>query len=275
METGDSERIFAANRARSRIALSAEGRDGRTRLRRLHEAGSLRVRFPGPETDALEAVVLNTAGGIAGGDELDLELDVNNDARLVVTTAAAEKVYRSSGAESRMRVKLAAGPGSAIAWLPQETILFDQAQMVRTIDVDLAPDARLVIAEALVFGRVGMGEQVKAGRLTDQWRVRRNGRLLFAEALRLDGAIAQRLAQTAVAGGGIAIATVLAVPGDDAVAAAVREAQAQFRSEVGVSAWNGLAMVRFCAKDGAALRDDLVAVLALLHGVAVPRLWLN
>jgi len=273
--SAESDRIFAANRARGRIAVAAENRDGRTRARRVHEAGTLRVRFPGPRSDDLEAVILNTAGGIAGGDCLDLDVALGADARLVVTSASAERVYRSLGPDATVRVKLAAGPGGAMAWLPQETILFDRARLVRSIDVELAGDARLAIAEAVIFGRAGMGEEVETGRLVDRWRVRRDGRLLLAETLHLDGAVRQKLAEPAVADGGIAIATLLVVPGDDSIAGAVRAIEGEFCGEVGVSAWNGLALARFCAKDGAALRHDLVAVLTLLPGVTLPRLWLN
>src|ERR1700730_12686850 len=89
------------------------------------------------------------------------------------------------------------------------------------------------------------------------------------------GAVASRLAQPAVAKGGIAVATVLVVPGDEGTAAGVRALGDRFRGEVGVSAWNGLAAVRLCAADGEALRHDLVAVLAAVRGAPLPRLWLN
>ena len=120
-----------------------------------------------------------------------------------------------------------------------------------------------------------MGETVLQGHLFDRWRVRVGGTLAFAESLRLDGAIAQRLAQRAIAGQGVAIATVLKIPGDDSDAAAVRAMERDFAGEVGVSAWNGLALVRLVAPDGAALRRDLIGVLTALSGMPLPRLWLN
>ena len=165
----------------------------------------------------------------------------------MVTTAAAEKVYRTLGPDSVIDVKLDVGPGATLAWLPQETILFDRARLSRGIEVDLAPDAQLLLAEAIVFGRLGMGEAVEDGTLFDRWRVRRGGRLIYAEGVRLDGPIARRLAETAVAKGGIAIATVLIVPGGDETVQAVRALQDQFIGEVGASAWNGIAAVRLCA----------------------------
>jgi urease accessory protein len=271
----DVASTFAANRARGSIVLAVRASAGMTRRSRLREEGPLRVRCPGPASAELEAVIVNTAGGVAGGDRFTLGVTVEPEARLIVTTAAAEKVYRTLAPEARIDVKLDVAAGGSLAWLPQETILFDRARLKRSIDVDLAEGARLVLAEAIVFGRSGMGEVVHDSFLFDRWRLRRGGRLMHAEALRLDGAVASRLAQPAVAKGGIAVATVLVVPGDEGTAAGVRALGDRFRGEVGVSAWNGLAAVRLCAADGEALRHDLVAVLAAVRGAPLPRLWLN
>jgi urease accessory protein len=120
-----------------------------------------------------------------------------------------------------------------------------------------------------------MGEAVHDVALFDRWRLRRGGRLIHAEAVRLEGAAAAKLERRAVAAGGIAVATVLVVPADEGKAANVRASADRVRGEVGVSAWNGLAVVRLCAADGAALRHDLVAVLTALRGKPLPRLWLN
>jgi urease accessory protein len=267
--------IFAANRAMGRIALTVQARAGATRRWRLREEGALRLRCPGPAAAELEAIVVNTAGGVAGGDRFMLDVTVGPGARLVVTTAAAEKIYRTLAPDATIAVRLAVGAAAALAWLPQETILFDRARLARTIDIDLAEDARLLLAEAIVFGRSGMGEAVADGALLDRWRLHRGGRLVHAEAMRLEGAVAAKLKQRAVAAGGTAAATVLVVPADEATAASVRALDHRLRGEVGVSAWNGFAVVRLCAAGGAALRHDLIAVLTALRGVALPRLWLN
>jgi len=152
--------------------------------------------------------------------------------------------------------------------------LFDNARLTRRIDVDLSASATLLMAEAVVFGRSAMGEAMNHGHYSDRWRVRRGGRLIYADTARLDGAIAAKLAAAAVIAGGIAIATVLIAPAADDKLAAVRALGETFIGEVGISAWNGIAVARLCAKDGAALRHDLIAVLAAL-GTPVPRLWLN
>jgi urease accessory protein len=264
---------FAANRAFGGITLAVRASGAVTRRARVREDGPLRVRCPGPISDELEAVIVNTGGGVAGGDRLRLDVTVEQGARLVVTTAAAEKVYRTLEAAATIDVKLSVGAAASLAWMPQEMIVFDRARLKRAIDIDLAADARLLLAEAIVFGRSGMGEAVRDGFLFDRWRLRRGGRLIHAEAMRLDGAVANKLAQPAVAKGGIALATVLIVPGEEA--AGVRALGNRLRGEAGASTWNGLTVVRLCAPDGAALRHDLLAVLAALRGAPLPRLWLN
>jgi urease accessory protein len=268
--------VFAANRAVGRIDFAVTAASGVSRRARVHEAGSLRVRFPnGDGSGSLDAVIVNTAGGMAGGDCFGIDVKVGGGARLTVTTAAAEKIYRSLGPDTLVDVKLDVADGGALAWLPQESILFDQVRLLRTIDVELAGDASLLLAEAAVFGRSAMGEAVESGYYSDRWRVRVNGALVFAETIRLDGAIARRLAQDAIAAGGVAVASIVKIPGDEAGVAAVRKIAENFTGEVGVSAWNGLAAARLVAPDGGALRRDLISVLTVLGGGPLPRLWLN
>jgi len=263
--------IFAANRASGRIALTAVAQSGRTRRARVHEHGSLRVRFPNA-ADALEAVIVNTGGGMTGGDRFSIAMTVGEGARLVASTAAAEKIYRSTGPDAEMDVTLDVHAGGHLSWLPQETILFDRARLSRRIEIDLAGGASLIMAEAVVFGRAAMGEAMREGLFADRWRLRRDGRLIYADAALLDGAISERLSTAAVTAGGIAIASVLIAPADETTIAAVRALD--FAGEAGISAWNGLALARLVARDGAALRRDLIAVLAAL-GHGVPRLWLQ
>ena len=264
--------IFAGNRARGRIALAAAASGAATRPARVAEEGSLRVRFPGTRARGLEAVIVNTAGGIAGGDQLDVTVAVGEGARLAVTTTAAEKVYRTLGPAAAIDLRLTVKPGGALFWLPHETILFDRARLRRTIEADVVEGGRMVLAEAIVFGRTAMGEVVEQGSLFDRWRIRHGGSLRFAETVRLDGPVAETLQHRAVAAGALAVATLLMLPGDETMLAAVRAVPV--RSEVAASAWNGLAVVRIVAKDAAWLRQDLVAVLTAM-GVPLPRLWVH
>jgi urease accessory protein len=266
--------VFEANRARGAVRFDVHARDGVTRRGVLHESGSLRVRFPSPEDDGLSGVFVNTAGGVAGGDRFDIEISAADAARLTLTTAAAEKVYRAPGAAAQLNISLKVAAGAHLGWLPQETILFDRARVHRRFDIELDDAASLLLCEIVVFGRTAMGERVEQGEFVDRWRLRRGGRLVFAETIRLDGNIGAKLARSAVAKAGAAIGTALIVPGDEALVERIREASDSFAGEVGISAWNGFAMARFCAQDAARLRADMMAVLART-GAALPRLWLN
>jgi urease accessory protein len=273
--TSAASRIFAANRARGAVAFDVHLTEGLTRRRHLHESGSLRVRFPSPEDAGLSAVFVNTAGGVAGGDRFDIDIAAGEGARLTLTTAAAEKVYRAAGSPAELNISLKAGGDAHLGWLPQETILFDRAKVSRQIDIDLAESASLLLCEIVVFGRAAMGERMLQGEFVDRWRVRRGGKLVFAENIRLDGDIGRKLERPAVAKGGVAIGTALIAPGDEALVERLRTLSDSFGGEVGISAWNGFAMARFCAQDAARLRADMMAVLSKASGSALPRLWLN
>lgn len=273
-----SSAIFAANRARGAVAFDVHLQDGKTRRRQLHESGSLRVRFPSPEDDGLSAMFVNTAGGAAGGDRFDIEIAAGEGTRLTMSTAAAEKIYRSHGPAAEINIALKADAGAHLSWLPQETILFDRARAIRRIDIDLAETATFLACEIVVFGRAAMGERMQSGAFIDRWRLRRGGKLVFAENIRLDGDIGAKLARPAIGHSAVAIGTALIVPGDEALVERLRgeadSVQYSFHGEVGISAWNGFAMARFCAQDAAKLRADMIAVLAR-SGAMLPRMWLN
>lgn len=266
---------FNVNRARGRIALAVKDTSGITRRQRVHESGSLRVRFPGAPNNELEAVLVNTGGGMTGGDAFDIDVSVAEKAQLIVTNTAAEKIYRSLGPPVVVDVRLTVAAGATLTWLPQETILFDQAVLHRRISVDLAENAHLVLVEPIVFGRTGMGETVRSGALRDSWRVRQGGKLIYAEGTQLRGPIAQDLNEAAVANGGVAVATALIVPADESLIDAIHGLNSEFRGEVGASAWNGRAVLRFCAQDGASLRHDITCALSAIRIGPLPRLWIN
>lgn len=273
--TRTASEIFAANRARGAVSFDVHLQDGVTRRGRLHESGSLRVRFPSPEDEGLSAVFVNTAGGVAGGDRFDIDIAAAEGARLTLTTAAAEKIYRTPDAAAQLNIALKVAAGAHLSWLPQETIMFDQARVARQIDLDLADNASLLLCEIVVFGRSAMGERMREGEFFDRWRLRRGGRLMFAENIRLDGDIGAKLGRAAIAKGGVAIGTALIVPGDEALVERIRALSETFGGEVGISTWNGFAMARFCAQDAMRLRADMMTVLGCASGERLPRLWLN
>jgi urease accessory protein len=237
------------------------------------ESGGYRVRFP-KVGGLCEGVLINTGGGMAGGDRMAVEARLLAQAQATLTTQAAEKIYGSEGVETEIAVRLMLAPGSRLDWLPQEQILFDDARLRRTLQADVAEDAALTLVESVIFGRLAMGEAFRTGAFRDRWRLRRGGRLIFAEDVPLDGLVDETLARQAIGAGARALATLLHVA---ACAEARRdEARAALegaRSECGVSAWNGMLVARFLSPDPQALRADLVRFLERFRGAPMPRSW--
>jgi len=255
------------------------GRIGsRTMRLEVAESGGYRARFPTAYDETCEAVLINTAGGMAGGDRAATRIAVDAGAQAIVTTQAAEKIYRSQGSSTRVDSALTVAAGAGLAWLPQETILFSGALLTRSLDVTLAGDADFVAAETLYFGRSAMGESLARGALHDRWRVRRGGKLVFAEDLRLAGPIDAILARKAVGQGARAVSTVLATgPGRADQLSALRALIAEDPAFAGVEAGAGIIdamlVIRLVGADAQALRRALVTLLRQVTGRALPRTW--
>jgi urease accessory protein len=246
----------------------------RTHRLELAETGGYRARFPTTFDPTCEAVLINTGGGMAGGDSMRVEavLDAGSDA--AITTQAAEKIYRSQDSETRIETSLSVGPGASLAWLPQESIIFSGAKLARGLSIDLAADARLIACESVFFGRSAMGETLARGSLRDRWRIRRAGRLVFADDLRLDGAIATTLDRPAIAAGARAAATIVAAgPAHLGKLDKLREIAACPDVEVGAGIVAELVVVRLLSLEAQALRRVLVTLLECLTERALPRTW--
>lgn len=265
-----------AQRSAGTARLSCWQRGGRTRLQRLYQEGSAKIRLPHVADGPLEAVLINTSGGLTGGDRLRWEVDIGPGAATVVTTQACEKIYRAASGQAEADVRLNVGAGGQLAWLPQETIVFDRAAFSRRLDVDLAKDAQALILEATLFGRRAMGESAELGLFRDRWRVVANGKLVHAEDFSIGPEIAARLRHAAVLGGAVALATVLVISPDaearlDAVRTTIGE-------KGGASFWTvgqtGKLLARLYDTDGYSLRQRLVPLVRLLNGQAgLPKLW--
>ncbi len=245
----------------------------------LRQVGCLKLRFPRVEPDEwTSAVMLNTSGGVAGGDRLDGAFELQPGARATITAQAAERFYRAlPGSDpASVRNRLAVAPGASLEWLPQETILFDRCAVDRRLDVDLADNAWFLGVESLVFGRAAMGERVVQAWLRDGMRVRRAGRWLLHDAVRMEGEVDAALQRATIAGGARALATLVHVAPDAAAPLeSVRAAFADMAVEAGASAWNGMLVARILASDAAALRRAVVAALAVLRAPRpLPRVWL-
>ena len=265
---------LARQRAEAEARASFQRIAGRTEPERLFETGGLRWRFP-RSTSPCEAVIVNTGGGIAGGDALRIELALNEGAEVAATTPGAEKIYRSDGPAARLETHFSLAPGARLLWLPQETLLFDGARLERKLLVDMAFDAELLLVESLVFGRLAMGETVVDARLTDSWRIRRDGKLVFADETRFDHA-AVALDRIAVGAGARAVAIIVAAaPNVEARLPDLRAAlEAEGKGvEAGASAFDGLVAARLVAPSPSRLRRALIASILALGGGKPPRLW--
>jgi urease accessory protein len=244
-------------------------------IRHLYHAAPLRWLFPEVDPgDPRCGALVNVAGGLAGGDSLEVSLRLRVGARFTATTPAAEKIYRSLGPATCVRSDLSIAAGAVLEWLPQEGILFDGARLDRRTDVSLDGDARLLAAEMLVLGREARGEVFARGSVLDRWRVRRDGRLLWADALRLDDPAAARADRFALGGAG-AVATILLAAPD---AAAHRDRLRDLTGGGASLVAPGLLAARLVGEAGA-VRAATGAALAAVRHVAfghparLPRLW--
>lgn len=242
----------------------------------LRQEGCLKARFPRP-SDWPEAVLLNTSGGVAGGDRLSLDLELREGASATFTTQAAERYYRAldDDAPARVATKLRIAENGAAEWLPQESILFDRCAINRTLAVDAAANARFLGVETLLFGRQSSGEHIATARIADTITIRRAGKLILHDAVRANGPIADLLSRPAIANGGSAIATLIHLaPDAESHLESLRAAWNDTAAETGASAWNGLLIGRIVATSGAQLRAAIIAGLTPLRaGRPLPRVW--
>jgi urease accessory protein len=256
-------------------------RDGTTALTHLYQRAPCRVLFPNfPADDLPLAALLTTSGGLAGGDRVQIAVAAEDGAQAVVTTQAAEKIYRSLGPQTRVDVGLAVAADAWLEWMPQETILFDRARLSRRTTADIEVGGRLLASEMIVFGRIAGGERVSAGLLHDRWAVRLAGRLVWTDTIRLEGDIQRRLEAPAGFDSATAIATAIYVGADaEALLPLARALALDSDSRAGATLVNGLLLARFLGRDARVLLTDLANFLAHLRRAAaglparVPRLW--
>ena len=258
----------AVGAARAEVAVVA----GRTRLQRLHQAGALKLRFPTVhEGVGAEAILINSCGGLAGGDALSQGFTVGEGASLTVTTQACERVYRTLGDAAVVESQASVASDARFVFVPQETILFDGGALRRRLDVEMAASSTVLLCESVILGRETMGESVRSGEIRDRWRIRRDGRLVFADDLRLAGPVAAIAARAASLGGARAFSTILFQgAGPETRLSAL---QGMIGDGGGASLVDGLVVVRLVAASGLALRRRLVPVLAALAQGPLPRIW--
>lgn len=266
----------------ARLELRRAG-DGSTRLADLYQRAPCRVLFPAPEADepAL-AVLLTTSGGLTGGDRTAVTVVVGPHAAATVTTQSAERIYRAldSGGEARMGFDLEVGEDAWAEWLAQETILFDGARLRRSLNAEVASTGRLLALESVVFGRTGMGERFDTGLLHDAWEIRRDGRLVWVDAMRLEGDVARQRVAPFGLGTCVAYSTLLYVAADAGSRIdAVRDMLARSGDLGAATAIDGVLIVRAMAERAHELRSAMTSVVCALRREArslpacLPRVW--
>lgn len=254
---------------------------GATGIEDLYQRDPCRALFPSPDPgDVFQAVMLTTSGGLAGGDRIAATIAAGENTRALVTTQAAEKVYRARAENTVFSVDISLGAGAWLEWLPQETILFDGARFRRETRISLAAGAQLLAAEIVVFGRAARGERLTAGHYLDRWRVLLDGRLVWRDAMGWAGDPAGALRHPAGFAGAGAMATAI-FAGLDAPRhlPGARSALENARSRAAATVVNGLLVARFLAGSAQILRSDLAQLWCTLRAEAgnlppvLPRTW--
>ncbi|MEL6584180.1 MAG: urease accessory protein UreD [Pseudomonadota bacterium] len=263
--------VLQRARGRAGAAFAAPGR-----LAELSQSGSAKAMLPNVYGTEPHLVLVNTAGGVTGGDHFQWRAEAQGGAALTATSQTAERVYRARPAdvpglvETRLRVE----SRSTLSWLPQETILFEGGKLDRRLTAEMAEDASLTLLESVVLGRAAMGETLVSAHLSDQWRVWRAGKLVYADALRLLGDIPTLTRGPATLATARAFANFVHIAPDaeDRLEDA-RDLIKDLTVTAGVSAWNGCLALRMVAPDGQALRQALIAFLTAFRAGPLPRVW--
>lgn len=288
-ETAAPDAPVRLQRSVGQARVSFKDRNGQTCLDDMYQSGCAKIRLPRIEgRTPLQAVLLNTAGGLTDGDRYDVTAVWGPDTVATVTTQAAERVYRARQEDAELSSRLTLSSGATALWIPQETIMFDGGRLNRTTEIDLAEDSTMLACESTVFGRTAMGEVVRHGRLRDQWRIRRDSELTWLDTFEVRDDISTVLDRPAVAHGARAIATVLYVgPKVDAMLSQVRDLNPTGATRIGSSVVNSVCVTRLLANTGQALRRDLMTLLKTLQNrilqptgttnavplIELPRVW--
>jgi urease accessory protein len=268
-------------RAEGSCRIVLAGSEKGTRVMDVYQKSPIRVLFPGTGGAAVEeAVLINTAGGIAGGDRLECSVTVLDNAAIAVTSQAAEKIYRALDEPARIKTILIASDAAKLAWLPQETIVFNRARIRRDTEIDLSSRAELLALEWLLLGRAAHGEKMNGGSITDSWRVKKDGRLVWADSFRVTDEVFSHLSRKALLSDCNAVATLLYFGPDlDTRLQFIRGAVQSSECQCAATLVGGLIVVRFAAKASRALRLVLQALLQRFDRefgpgpFRVPKMW--
>lgn len=275
-ETGHAraENAMAPVRVSGGVKFGVVDEGGRQRITELCERDGYKLRLP-RSAGAIEAALINTGGGLAGGDDVAHAFTLGARAEAIVSTPAAERVYRAYDETlARVALDIEVDADARFFWVPQETIIYEGARFDRQIMLDMEPSATVLLCEITVFGRVARGERISTGSIRDRWRVRRGGTLVFAEQVGMAGDLSNQLDHKAVGAGANTIATLFfAAPDAEDRLAAVRAVLDGADCAIAASAWNDFLVVRAIGGGCEGVRSALARVIATLAGRPVPRVW--
>jgi urease accessory protein len=252
-----------------------------TRIVDVYQKSPIRVLFPRTAgTQVQEAVLVNTSGGIAGGDRLESRVAAMDNASIAVTTQAAEKVYRAINESAHIMTTLRACDAAKLAWLPQETIVFNRARVCRRTQIDVSSGSELLALEWLALGRTAHGEKISAGEIIDSWRVRKDGRLVWADSFRATDEVFSHLSRKALLSDCAALATLLYFGPDlEKRLQFIRDLASSLECQCAATLVAGLMVVRFAARASCDLRSALRNLLEQLGNqlapgpFGVPKMW--
>lgn len=268
-------------RAEGTCRIVLGGCEKNTRIVDVYQKSPTRVLFPQTaDGRAREAVLVNTSGGVAGGDRLQSTVTALNEAAIAITTQAAEKIYGAIDEPAHITTKLIACDGAKLAWLPQETIVFNRARVHRETQIEVEPGTQLLALEWIVLGRAAHGEKVLAGSISDSFRVRKSGRLVWADTFLVAEDSFSHLSRKALLSDSTAIATLIYFgPNLEAALQVIRDASSSPLFRCGATLVSGLLVARLAANGSfelkTALRDLLQALgKQLAPGpFQVPKMW--
>ena len=265
--------VAAQPRSVGAASVSVASDGTRSRIKELRQSGSLRLVFPRSLTTDVEAIIVNTSGGITGGDRFDLDLTAAQNASLTITTQAAERAYRAQPDEvGKLTTTLSVGNGAQLRWLPQELILFERCNLQRRLNIDLAPSARLLMVEPVVFGRAAMGETLQNVRFNDRIKIMRNSTPIYVDGMDLVGDAAAILNSAAIAGGAGAMCSVVMVSPD--AEQQLDKTREMLPDTAGASLlYDDMLVIRMLATDSYELRRTLIPVLENLNQSPLPVSW--
>ncbi len=271
----DTTQADRLQRSQGRLRLSLRQRAGRTCIETRYQSGAAKARAPKVYGHSgVEAVLINTAGGLTGGDSLDVALALGPGACGVFTGQASERVYRSLEGDARISVAMTVAAGGRGYWVPQDSIFFDGAALSRTLHVEAADSAEFLVMEPLVFGRGAMGENVSRGAYRERWRIVVEDDLVFAEDARLEGDIGNSLKRPALGRGATAFLTGLYHgPDMDAKRQALRDIPCDEANWAGASLLRGVLRFRLAAQDPSEMRRWMAAAYGALSGLPPPAAW--